>query len=246
VVKDVVVISLFTIVLAFAIALARPGAGFDATFLLLLAWEVAGSSAAGVLLGWLVAQYLAHVGRQAPLLVLAVAFISVTLLPAMHLSGLLCCMVAGFYIENYSPHGDELIQAVERHALPVYVVFFTIAGAGLDLAALRQTWPLALTLAVLRLALTVGGTWLGAWLTRAPPVVQRTAWSGFVAQAGVTLGFAILIAERFPEIGASVKTVVLAVIALNQIAGPVLFRLGLARAGEADPAPGATRTARQG
>ncbi len=53
-----------------------------------------------------------------------------------------------------------------------------------------------------------------------------------MAQAGVTLGFAALVGERFPEFGPMVRTAVLAVVALNQIAGPVLFRIGLARAGE--------------
>ncbi|HKI99242.1 MAG TPA: cation:proton antiporter [bacterium] len=237
VVKDVVVISLFTIVLAFAVLLARPGAAFDAAFLLELGWEVAGSVALGVGLAWLVALYVRRVGHELPLLILGVAFVAVAVLPALHLSGLLALMVAGFVIENFTAHGDDLIQAIERHSLPVYVVFFTIAGASLDLGALGATLPLALALALVRGLLTAGGTALGARLAHAPAAVQRHGWSGFVAQAGVTLGFAILVEQRFPEIGFTVKTVVLAVIALNQLAGPVLFRLGLFWAGEARPEP---------
>lgn len=237
VVKDVVVIPLFTVVLSFAILLARPGASLDASFLLMLGWEIAGSVLAGVLLGWLVVVYLAHLGHELPLLVLGVAFVSVTVLPALHLSGLLCCMVAGFYIENFSEHGDDLIQAIERHALPVYVVFFTIAGASLDLGALVATLPLALALAGVRGVLTAAGTALGARAAGAAAPVVRHAWSGFVAQAGVALGFAILVEQRFPEIGDVVRTVVLAVVAINQLVGPVAFRLGLSLAGETG-APG--------
>lgn len=243
VVKDVVVISLFTIVLAFAILLARPAATFDVAFLGRLAWEVTGSIALGVALGWLVAQYVARVGAELPLLILGVAFVAVAVLPALHLSGLLALMVAGFYIENFSAHGEALIEAIERHSLPVYVVFFTIAGASLDLGALGATLPLAAAVAVGRGLLTAAGTSLGAHLAGAPRAVVRHGWSGFVAQAGVTLGFAILIEQRFPEIGATVKTVTLAVIALNQLAGPILFRLGLHLAGESRPEP-AARTPR--
>ena len=233
--KDVVAISLFTLVLAVAILLARPGAAFDVAFVLGLLWEVLGSIALGVALGWLVSRTMRHVGHELPLLILGVAFVAVAVLPALHLSGLLALMVAGFCIENFSPHGDELIRAIARHSLPVYVVFFTIAGASLDLAALAATLPLALALALLRGALMAGGTVLGAHFAGAPPAVLRYGWSGFMAQAGVTLGFAILVEQRFPEIGLTVKTVTLAVVALNQLLGPVLFRAGLLRAGEAQP-----------
>ena len=66
----------------------------------------------------------------------------------------------------------------------------------------------------------------------APASVVRYGWTGFVGQAGVTLGFAVLVEQRFPELGPLVKTVVLAAIALNQVVGPVLFRVGLGLAGE--------------
>ncbi|MBI3994148.1 MAG: cation:proton antiporter, partial [Candidatus Lambdaproteobacteria bacterium] len=177
-------------------------------------------------------QYMQRVGHELPLLVLGVAFAAVALLPGLHLSGMLACMVAGFYIENFSPHGDDLMRAIERHALPVYVVFFTLAGAGLDVPALRATWPLAVFLVLLRLLLTTLGTVLGAALGRAPRPVLACAWSGFVAQAGINVGIAALVGQRFPQFGESVQTVLLAMVALNQIAGPVLFRLGLTRAGE--------------
>ncbi len=231
--KDVVVISLFTVLLAVAIALARPDATLDLTFLGGLAWELTGSIAVGVGLGWLVSQYVNRLGHELPLLILGVAFLAMVVLPPLHLSGLLALMVAGFTIENFSRHGEELIEAIERHSLPVYVVFFTIAGASLDLGALATTLPLALALAALRIAATAGGTALGARWAGAPAEVLRYGWTGFTAQAGVTLGFAILIEQRFPEIGATVKTVTLAVVALNQLVGPVLFRHGLLRAGEA-------------
>ena len=232
VVKDVVVIALFIVVLSVAALLTGANGGFQGGVLLGLGWEVGGSLGAGLLLGWLVAMYLKHVAHEAPLLILAVAFVAVTLLPAWHLSGILACIVAGFYIENFSEHGDDLIRAIERHALPVYVVFFTMAGAGLDLEALATTWPLALYLAGLRLGLTAAGTALGAAWAGSPVNVVKHGWSGFVAQAGVTLGFAVLIQQRLPGIGEDIMTVILAMVAINQLLGPVLFRLGLRLARE--------------
>ncbi len=53
-----------------------------------------------------------------------------------------------------------------------------------------------------------------------------------MAQAGVTPGFAILVEQRFPEIGTVVKTATLAMVAVNQPAGPVLLRICLFLPGE--------------
>jgi hypothetical protein len=55
---------------------------------------------------------------------------------------------------------------------------------------------------------------------------------GFLAQAGVTLGIANLIRENFPLWGESVATVIIAMIAVNQIVGPPAFRWALLRSGE--------------
>jgi len=57
-------------------------------------------------------------------------------------------------------------------------------------------------------------------------------WMGLVSQAGVTLGLTILVATEFPDWGRTIQTLVLAMIALHELAGPILFRAALVRAGE--------------
>lgn len=236
VVKDVVVVVFFTIILALAVRLvggnADHGSAGFATVLLELTWEVLGSLALGVVVGWLIRLYGRRVGRELPLLVLAIAFLSGALSEQVRLSGLLVCMVAGFYVENFSAQGDALIDAVERHSLPLYVVFFTMAGADIDMPHLRQMWALALALVLARGLLKFAGTYLGARLARELPSVRRHGWSGFIGQAGVTLGFVALIAKRIPSFGNALATIVVAGIALNQLLGPVIFRLGLSAAHE--------------
>jgi len=226
-----VVIMIFTVVLSLSVALAG-GGEMQAGGFLLLAWEVFGSIAVGVGLGLLVALYQSRLGRETGLAVLGLAFGAMTLLPQWHLSGLLALMTAGFVIENASSHGDDLIQAIERNAQPVFVVFFTIAGAGLNLPALMETWPLALFLAGLRLALTTVATTVGCLLAGAPPSTVRWGWSGFIAQAGVTLGFILLISRGMPALREVLVPVLLATVAINQLVGPVAYRMGLVLAGE--------------
>ena len=86
-------------------------------------------------------------------------------------------------------------------------------------------------------------TYLGARLVGDPMVIRRHAWMGFLAQAGVTLGIANLIRENFPVWGGGVATVIVAMIAVNQLVGPPAFRWALIRAGESH-CPVADRTGR--
>jgi hypothetical protein len=55
---------------------------------------------------------------------------------------------------------------------------------------------------------------------------------GLVSQAGVTPGLAVLIAREFPDWGLAVQSLVVALNAIHAVAGPILFRAGLAHAAE--------------
>jgi hypothetical protein len=55
---------------------------------------------------------------------------------------------------------------------------------------------------------------------------------GLVSQAGVPLGLTTIVASEFPGWGTSVQTLLVAMIALHELVGPMLFRTALAQAGE--------------
>ncbi|MCZ7585974.1 MAG: cation:proton antiporter [Deltaproteobacteria bacterium] len=224
---DVVILIMFSVAMIAAKILLVAGATADIAFAGLIVWEVIGSLAIGTALGYLLAQYMTYVGREMPIILVALSFLALELAREMHLSGMLICLAAGFYVENFTGKGDRLIQAIDRYSLPLFVLFFTIAGAGLDLSVLAGMWPVVLFLVLTRLVLT----WLSAWLgRRGDPELDlpgRTMWTGFVTQAGVTLGIAELIGREIPGIGPEIKTIIVAGIAVNQIIGPIAFRYGL-------------------
>jgi Kef-type K+ transport system membrane component KefB len=234
VLKDVAVLVLITLLLPFIRILANPEVGFDLGFIDDLAWEVGGSILGGVVIGFLVTLYMKGVGAVIPLFIVGISILVTQAAKQFHLEPLLLCMVAGFVIENTTTMGDRFIDAIERSSLPVYVVFFAISGAALDLGALRTSWILAAILVSARIGLTAASTALGERLSRGGnEAVVRWGGLGFVAQAGVTLGLASVVARKFPEWGPEAKTIALAMIALNQIIGPIGFRWALHRSGEA-------------
>ena len=143
------------------------------------------------------------------------------------------CMIAGFVIENFTDRGGDLIQAVERYSLPVFIVFFAINGANLDWSLLANVWPLVVLLVAVRIAAIWLGTSVGSSIAGDEAPIRRNLWLGFLTQAGVTLGLATLIEARIPGMGTQIKTIVIAMIAINQVVGPLAFRFGLFRSGEA-------------
>jgi hypothetical protein len=177
--------------------------------------------------------YLAEVGKLAPLTVLLLALASAELGRGSWVEHLLVCMAAGFAARNLFPSAaSQFIDALEQSSTPVYVIFFALVGAGLDLGIFAAVWMPAVTYVVIRL----GAVWLTTRMSAAAAGsgagVIRFGWMGFVAQAGLSLGLAARIQREIPGVGASVATLVVAAVVVNQLAGPVLWERAILAAGE--------------
>jgi Kef-type K+ transport system membrane component KefB len=233
VVKDFLVIVIFSFSLSFSKSVSMPSHDFEFSFLLHILGEVGGSILFGLLIGVGIILYFRFIKRDIIIFILSIAFFSYQISHNYGYHPLLICLVAGFIAENFSSQGKLLISAIERSSVPVYVVFFAISGASLDLGALRQTWLLALGCVFLRGVLKFAGTFFGSRLTGEGKEVQRLGWAGFISQAGVALGMAIVIQDNFPDWGNEFMALVLGVIAINQIAGPVFLQKLLIRVKEA-------------
>jgi Kef-type K+ transport system membrane component KefB len=233
VIADLVLIVLFTLsmqLVRWSTGLADPG---DVSLLARLVWEIFGSLAFGAALGAIFALYLQIIGRELTLALLALCLALSELGPLLHFEPLLAALAAGLVVENIAaPSGDELRDAVERGALPVLVVFFAAAGASLHLDALAVVGLTAAVVSALRLALIRTSTLVAARMSGVPRETGELVWMGLVSQAGVTLGLTILVASEFPEWGTRLQSLMVALIAVHELIGPVLFRAALARAGE--------------
>jgi Kef-type K+ transport system membrane component KefB len=244
IVKDVVVIVLFTLTLALVTPLLDPEQPFSAHALLDLAREVGGALVLGAGLGWVFSQYLGDEASEprSPVATFLFAYAIVVLTAELHVELLLTGVAAGFVIENLSPAGDRMIEGIRRVAVVIFAFFFAIAGASLDLAVAVRFGPAALVLFLARALLTRQGMIWGTRLGGAAPLVRERAWQGLISQGGVSLGLVLLIQESLPELGAGVVSLAMAVIIGNILGGPVLLGRALAtpggEAGEDREAPG--------
>lgn len=153
-----------------------------------------------------------------------------------HLSPLLAGMAAGFTIINRAERDERLFRTINAFEPPIYVLFFTLAGAHLDLSAIGLAGWVGLVYIVVRVLGKYGGTWLGGLISGASPLVRNYLGLALIPQAGVAIGLVFMISSD-PELGswATVITpVVLAGVVLSEIFGPLLAKYTLKKAGEAE------------
>jgi Kef-type K+ transport system membrane component KefB len=233
VLKDVLVIVLFAIALSFTYSLLNPAGADHVGEMLELGREIGGSIVVGVLFGALIAAYLRWVRQHLVLFTIAMAWVMFELTLLLHLELLLMALTAGFALENLLPvEGTKFVDALEAASLPLYAVFFGLAGAAVHISKLAAVWQWAVVLVGVRaLAIVLGTSW-GARVGQSPEVVRRTAWGGFISQAGVALGMADLLSREFPTWGAELYGFFVGMVAIHELAGPVLAKWTLDRAGE--------------
>lgn len=229
--KDVLVITAFTIFLFLSQNLLSLDGGREA-ILPALARKIIGSVVVGTGFGWLMAMYIQKVKKEVTLFLIGTALFITTFSHTYNLEPLLVAVAAGFYVENFSKEGDPFIKAIERGSLPVYAVFFAIAGASLDMESFRRLWPLAAVFVGLRTFAIFLGCRLGAIWAGAEKRIRDYAFLGFISQAGITLGLATMVEKRFPVLGMGFKELAMAVIIFNILLGPFTLRFALKRTGE--------------
>jgi trehalose 6-phosphate synthase len=234
---DLLVLVLFSAAMPLARTAWNPGTS-GASGLAIFVWTVGGAIAFGSLVGALFALYLRYIGREVTLVLLGLALLLTQVGGVQQFEPLLAAVAAGLVVGNFSvAQGDALRSAVERGATPVLVIFFVSIGSSLRVDALAALGPLALAFATVRAAAVRAGTSVGLSASGIDRSIGQHAWTGLISQAGITLGLGSVVATEFPEWGTQLQALLIALIPIHEFAGPMLFRRGLAAAGELQHGP---------
>jgi len=233
VVADLVVIIVFSI--ASAVAGAVIGGSIDVVgTALAVAWELFGSIAFGLAIGVLIGQFLLSVKGGASLFALMICVVVAEIGGRVHLDPLIVMLAAGIWLRNFSrADASDLLHGFESAQLPVFLVFFALAGSHLDIYTLWASLPIVAALAATRATSFFLGSKVACRATGAQDVVKRYAWVGLVPQAGLALALAGVLQNTFKSsFGNESAVIVLGVVGLNELLAPVVLRICLVRSGE--------------
>ena len=251
VLKDLVLIVLFATVTSLTRGALDEQTQLSASFLVGVLVQLVGSVGLGAVIGVLMAWYVHRIGSHLVFFVvgscLAIALIGEMVIHVadqkVHLEPLLMALSAGLLMQNVWPRRSEpLFHAIEEMSLPVYCLFFGLAGAKIDLMAFATMWYVALGLVALRAACVWAGVTAGCRLAGITGDWTGRLWLGMIPQAGVTLVLITLISRAFEADfgwGRELASILIAMLVVHEILGPIGFRWALVRSGEVGPHPAA-------
>ncbi len=150
-----------------------------------------------------------------------------------HIEALLAGIVASFRLTNNTKYRLHLESLIHKLGPFVYVAFFTKVGADIELNVLVSYWQIAVYLFVVRIIAIILASLTGSLLIRDNLKNTLVSWTPYITQAGVSLGLITIVATYFPQFGSEFETILIAVIILNQFVGPPLMKWALIMAGEA-------------
>ena len=151
-------------------------------------------------------------------------------------SSLLVCMMLGTVFCNVCDFSEELMDRLDRWTAPLFILFFVISGAELELASFRD--PMVVCIGLVYILTRSAGKYFGSFASaktvKCSPTITKFLGITLLPQAGVALGMAMK-AEALGPAGAIVANITLFSVLIYELVGPFLTKVALTKAGEIQP-----------
>jgi len=157
----------------------------------------------------------------------------------LDVSLILACMTMGIMIVNLYPQDNKpVFEHIKSISLPVYILFFVIAGINLHIGLLVSIGAIGLVYIICRTLGLISGSYLSALASKADPVIRNNIGLGILSQAGVAIGLSLIASNKLaemghPEMGSIIVTTVAATTVVFEVIGPLSARFAIMRSGEA-------------
>lgn len=227
-------------IMAFGIALSLARlsvGGSESTLLQMLIQpvvEIVGSLALGLVLGFILAWVAKKAEDRDEMQGISLAAIAAAtgLSTWLGLSPLLTNIVMGTVVVNVMRHSTRVFASVNDFASPVYVLFFTLAGASLDLRILMSVGLMGLAYIAARAAGKGLGAYIGARHVRAPETVQKYLGLALLPQGGISIGLSVLVRQFLPQYAVPITTIIMFSVLVYEVSGPIFAKIAISKAGE--------------
>ncbi len=210
--------------------------------------EVVLSVGLGALVGYVFTFFERFFHSRSKRLSMSVAFVLLTVaissfkfeLFGIHVafSPLLSCMMLGTIFCNACDFSEQLMDRLDRWTAPIYILFFVISGAELDLGVLSDVVIVLIGIAyiVFRCVGKYFGASLSATMAKSVPNIKKYLGITLFPQAGVALGMAMMVKNAgIGTVGIIIESLTLFSVLVYELVGPFLTKIALQKAGEIDP-----------
>lgn len=196
--------------------------------------QIVGSLGLGVVLGLILVYVLRFFHSRGNKLALTImmVFAGVGLCAMLDWSSLLCCMMTGATMVNLCRQSNVMLEQCDRFTPPLFLLFFVLSGANLDLSVLPSVGMVGIAYVLARAVGKALGATAGALAERCEPSIIKYLGFTLIPQAGVAIGMARMSMNALPEYGAIINAVVLAGTLIYELTGPVITKIALTKAGE--------------
>ena len=210
--------------------------------------EVVGSLVLGALMGLLFHFCERFFHSRSKRLSVSIAFVFMTIALSMlkfnvggvHVgfSSLLTCMMLGTVFCNICDFSEELMARVDRWTAPLFVLFFVLSGAELELSVFTEIMIVLVGIAYI-ISRSIGkysGAYLSAKMSKCDGNIVKYLGITLLPQAGVALGMAKTASAFFAgSIGLWISNITLFAVLIYELVGPLLTKIALTKAGDIDP-----------
>ncbi|MBE6645047.1 MAG: sodium:proton antiporter [Ruminococcaceae bacterium] len=151
-------------------------------------------------------------------------------------SPLLVCMMLGAVFCNICDFSEELMDRIDRWTAPLFVLFFVLSGAELDLSVFTSLSIVVVGIVYI-LSRSVGkctGAYVSAKSVKCSENIVKYLGITLLPQAGVALGMAIQ-AKTLGAEGHIVASITLFAVLIYELIGPLLTKIALTKAGDIKP-----------
>ena len=209
--------------------------------------EIVVSLGLGALMGWLFSEMEKHFHSRSKRLSVSVMFVVLTVAITMlkfeigpvkiGFSTLLTCMMLGTIFCNVCESSEELMDRVDRWTTPLFILFFVISGAELELGVFAN---LAIVGAgVVYILFRSLGKYLGSFASAkavgCDSNIVKYLGITLLPQAGVALGMSVTAMQLGAAEGSIVRNIILFSVLIYELVGPMLTKIVLTKAGEIIP-----------
>jgi Kef-type K+ transport system membrane component KefB len=186
----------------------------------------------GLIMAFLVSKISVYLKRREDVLtfILGAILINTGIALYFHMSPLLSNMFFGAVLVNIEKTSFRFFDSLSAVDWPLYVMFYVLAGANLDVGLLSTLGLIGSVYIISRIIGRIGGAYAGAVIVGAEKSIKKYMGLALMAQAGVAIGLAMLAKVNLPHTGGDILNTIIATTVIYEILGPIATRYSLLKA----------------